>query len=139
MFRSLFFACALFTSSAFALSHPGSTQKRGYDIKMQLFVNNKKIASPRVQVLEGTPGGIEQKTKQGTLSIDLLATEGAIQGHQGILMNFIVSYVTNDGQKDVLSKPQILAQENSEAEISVAGSNSESFKLKVLAKRKLFK
>lgn len=120
---------AFISGSAF-----GST--KGYDLKMDLSLNGKHVSSPRLIVKAGETATITQKTQTEESFIEVIATEGSIQNHQGILMNFIVGVIDHNGQRVIKAKPRILAKENEAAQITVGGNNGDEVSLSVVANRK---
>jgi len=108
----------------------------GYDLKMELSMNGKKVSSPRLIVVEGAKGSVTQDDGNGKTFIEVVATEGEFQHHKGILMNLVVGTIAKDGTKTILAKPQILAKENEPAQITVGEKDKETLSLSVLASRK---
>ena len=119
------------TSSAFASSN-------AYDLKMDLSLNGKHVSSPRVIVNEGEPATITQKTDSEGMFIEVVATEGSVQNHKGIMMKFTIGTIGKNGERIIIAKPQVLARENEPAKItqSEEGSQREQLSLSVVAKRK---
>ncbi|MGZ3768544.1 MAG: hypothetical protein ACXVCP_02270 [Bdellovibrio sp.] len=128
MEKILFALSLLIGSSAFA--------SNGYVLKMELSMNGKKVSSPRIIVLEGEAGSVTQETPTEKTFIEVVAKEGAIQNHKGILINFVVGYIGQDGKRNIVSKPQILAKENETAQVSVGENGKETMSLSVVAQRK---
>ena len=109
---------------------------KGYDLKMDLSLNGKHVSSPRLIVKAGETASISQKTDTEESFIEVVATEGSIQNHQSILMNFIVGVIDQNGQIVIKAKPQILANENEAAQITVGENNGDEISLSVVATRK---
>ncbi len=61
----------------------------------------KKISSPRIIVREGETGKITQETSTEKTFIEVVAKEGEIQNHKGIMMNFVVGYIGQDGNRTI--------------------------------------
>ncbi|MBL7544088.1 MAG: hypothetical protein JNL11_09735 [Bdellovibrionaceae bacterium] len=120
---------AFISSSAFASTN-------SYDLKMDLSLNRRHVSSPRLIVKAGETAYINQKTDTEESFIEVVATEGSIQNHQGILMNFIVGVIDQNGQRVIKAKPQILASENEAAQITVGENNGDEISLSVVATRK---
>ncbi len=116
-------------SSAFAATN-------GYDLKMDLSLNGKHVSSPRVIVKAGETATVTQKTDTEESFIEVVATEGSIQNHEGILMNFVVGVIGKNGERTIKAKPQVLAKENEPALITVGEKNGEEVSLSVVANRK---
>ncbi len=98
---------------------------KGYDLKMDLTMNGKHMSSPRVLVKAGEKATIAQEGKNGGSFIEVVATEGEVQGNAGIMMSFTVGTIDKKGARTIVSRPKILAVENSEARITV-GENENS-------------
>jgi hypothetical protein len=112
----------------------------GYDLKMDLSLDGKHVSSPSVIVKSGEMASIIQKTDKEEASnfIEVIASEGEIQNHKGILMKFKVGSISKSGERTVLSEPRILAKENELAKITVSNKEggSEQLSLSVVVKRK---
>ena len=127
--KMLVMVLAFVGSSAFAATN-------GYDLKMDLSLNGKHISSPRVIVKAGETATVTQKTDTEENFIEVVATEGSIQKHKGILMNFVVGVIGKNGERTIKAKPQVLAKENEPAQITVGEKNGEEVSLSVVANRK---
>lgn len=124
-------AAAFVGSTAFA----GSP---GYDLKMELSINGKHISSPRVITKDGVVATITQKTNTEESFIEVIASEGEVQGNKGIMMKFVIGVIGKDGERIIVSQPQILARENVKAEIKEGqNGDKETLSLSVVAKRKV--
>lgn len=111
----------------------------GYELNMELSMNGKKAFSPKITVMQGEPGIVTHDTSTKKTFIEVVAKEGQIQSHKGILMNFVVGYIEQDGTRTILSKPEILAKEDQKAQISVGDKDGkENISLSVVAKRRSF-
>lgn len=132
MKKYIFAIVALLSSTAFAAS-------TGYDLNLELSINGKHISSSRIVALAGEKASITQRmenSKDGNF-IEVVATEGEIQGKKGILMNFVVGTIDRDGKKTILARPSILSTENQKAEMTVSEENNkDSVSLSVVAQRK---
>lgn len=108
-----------------------------YDLKLELSVNGQLISTPSIRAIAGEKASIIQKNGTEESFIDVVATEGQgqIKGKKAILMKFIVGTI-KDGQRTILSQPQILALENSKAEITIKEpTGKENLSLSVVAKK----
>ena len=127
--KTIVVALALFGSSAFA--------SNAYDLKMDLSLNKKHVASPRLIVKSGEMNAINQKNaNEDEHFIEVIATEGSIQNKKGILMNFTIGTIGKNGEKTILAKPQIIAKENEPAQITIGEKNGAEVSLSVTATRK---
>ncbi|WP_374076478.1 hypothetical protein [Bdellovibrio bacteriovorus] len=130
MFKVLATVVFLFSTSTFA-------SERGYDLKIEVSKNGKKISSPGILVKDGQNGSITEETQDGTTFIDVVATEGQIQNQKGILMKFVVGFIGKDGKRTITARPEVLAKENSPAQITVGGNNGkESLSMSIVVQRK---
>lgn len=121
-------ALLMVASSAFA-------KTKGYDLKIDLSLKGKHVASPHLVVKEGEKATITPQSDNAARFIEVTATEGEVQGHKGILMNFTVGSITKDGKRTILSTPEILAKENESAQIVVGGKDGAELSMSVVAKR----
>lgn len=121
--------------SLFSLSALASVNV--YDLQIELAMNGQHALSPRVVTPEGEAAMLTLKTEGEGSFIEVVASEGEIQGSKGILMKFVVGVIDEDGQRTILSKPQLLAQENEKAEITIyEDDDKEILSLSVIAQRK---
>lgn len=110
---------------------------RLYEIKMDLSFNGKKASSPRIIVSEGETGMVTQENSDGKTFVEVTAREGSVQNRQGILMSFVVGAIDKNGNKTILSKPQILAKENQMARFTSGSKDgNEEMSLSVLVNSK---
>lgn len=116
-------------SSAFAA--------KGYDLKIDLSLNGKRMSSPRVLVKAGEKAIVSESGKNGGTFIEVMATEGEVQGNSGIMMSMTVGTIDKKGARTILSRPKILAVENSESKITVGEleNGTEQISLSVTPKR----
>ncbi len=124
-------ALLLISSSALASS-------KGYDLTMDLSLEGKHIASPRVTLKEGKTATVTQMTETGEKFIEVTVAEGTLQNHKGILMKFTIGTIGKNGERTILAKPQVLAKEGEPAKITQADDKSgvEHLSLSVVAKSK---
>lgn len=116
---------------------PSAFAANGYDLKMELLMNGKKVSSSRIIVREGEIGSITQETSTEKTFIEVVAKEGEVQNHKGIMMNFVVGYIDQDGKRTIVSRPQILTKENETAQITMGEENGkDTISLSVVAQRK---
>jgi type II secretory pathway component HofQ len=108
----------------------------GYDLKIDLAVNGKIVSSPRILVKAGEMGTIVQKNDAEESFVEVIATEGTINNHSGILMNFNIGFIDKNGKRNISSSPQILATENKPAQITVGEKNGTVMSLSVVAHRR---
>ncbi|MFS4460769.1 hypothetical protein [Bdellovibrio sp. HCB2-146] len=124
--KSLIVAFVLLGSSAFAAGP-------NYDLKMELSLEGKHVLSPKVIV----PAGETASVDDGKTFVEVVANEGAIQDHKGILMKLTVGTIGKDGKRKILATPQVLAKENQAAQVTVESANGgpADLSLSIVAKR----
>lgn len=129
--RSMFAAIVIcFSTSAFAGTN-------GYDLKIDLSLNGKNVISPRLLVKAGATVSIAEETRGDKTFVEVSPSEKLQNGQHAILMKFVVGKILADGSKKILSSPQIIALENSKAEIKVGKPGSgDELSLSVVAIRK---
>jgi type II secretory pathway component GspD/PulD (secretin) len=131
MAKSVLAFCLFIGSTALASG-------KAYDLKLNVSIEGKIISTPRIIVKEGETGSITQDGADGKTYIEVVATEGSIENHKGILMNFVVAKIGADGKKQILGKPRILAKENERAMLMVGDENGkETLSMAIVAKRKV--
>ncbi len=109
----------------------------GYDLKLKLTMNGKIISSPHILTKAGEPATITQQTETQNNFIEVTAIDESILGNDGIMMTFVVGTIDNEGQRTILSKPQVFAKENKKSEIMIEqGDTKDMLSLTVVAKRK---
>lgn len=108
-----------------------------FDLEMSLTVDGKLISSPHITVQEGKPGLITQEANGEKSFIEVTATEKkSAHGQNVVYMSFVVGNFDNNGQRTVISKPQISAAYDQKAQITVRGSQKpEALSLTVIAKK----
>lgn len=129
--KALVLGLLLISSQAFATTN-------GYDLKMDLSLNGKKISSPRLYVKEGEVASIEQKNNTDSSYIEVKATESIVDKKKRIKMNFTVGIVDKFGQKVITSKSNVIAKENETVKVVLSENedNSKHLSLSIVAKRK---
>ncbi len=127
---ALLAATLAMTGSAFASTN-------AYDLKMDLSLNGKHVSSPHVIAKEGKPATITQENSSNGHFIEVIATEGSIQNHKGILMKFVVGTIGKNGERTIISRPQVVAKEGEPAKITQSDSKNgaEYLSLSVTAKK----
>ncbi len=109
----------------------------GYKLKLNLLVDSTDAAAVEMEVKSGKTASYNQVNGGITNFIDVIASEGTVNGNKGILMKFVVGTHGPDGKKTILGSPQILTQENEETKVMVSGNEQKpGFELSVLAYRK---
>lgn len=124
-------------ASLFSLSLTAAAAEKAYDLKMELSKNGHLISKPHLLVKEGEPGNLTHENRTAKNFVEVVAMENSTQDSQGILMNFVVGYIDQNGQRVIVSKPQIFAKENEPAHLRVGDDQGkENFTLSVVARRK---
>jgi type II secretory pathway component HofQ len=120
-----------------AFSNSLLAASNGYELAMHLELDGKSVSSPTMIVRAGETASISQNDGNGEIFIEVVASEGSVQSRKVILMAFVVGNVDSEGKRKVLGAPQILAQENKPAKISVEGTSGQpSLDLEVTATRR---
>jgi hypothetical protein len=96
-----------------------------YDLSMDLFLNGKHVSSPKMILKEANKASVSQVSKENGTFIDVVASEVSAEKNKGILMKFVIGKIDNKGQKIILSTPQIVANENEKAEITVKANKAQ--------------
>ena len=123
--------------SFFGLTLKAAPTPQAYDLKMELYINGKLVSSPKLIVKANEKASIEEKSANGEYFIQVIASESTSLKPQGILMKFIVGAINKDGEKSILSKPQVIANENEPAVITLGDNKTaQEISLKTIAKRK---
>ena len=68
--------------------------------------------------------------------IEVVAKEEMLNGKNGILMTFVVGKIDQAGKRTVLSAPQIFANENQKAQVTVGNTGQPEVSVSVMAERK---
>ena len=102
-------------------SYPVLASGPGYHLDVELSIDGKAVASPKIVVLKNKKGTIVVDSSESKTFIDVIATEGEVGKSKGILMKFELGRLNDKGQRELLSKPTILAQSGSKATIQVKG------------------
>lgn len=122
----------------FLVGSSAMASTNGYDIKMELSMNGKYVASPRVITKVGETASITQDSNGEKVFVEVNATEKPTNNKQAILMKFVVGTISATGEKKIVSTPQIITVENQKAKITVGTpQGQEAFSLSVIATREI--
>lgn len=130
----------LFLIAALMITSQGFTNPtNSFDVKIDLSWNGKRVSFPSIIVKDKETATVTQKTGDEEDFIEIYATEGKIQKHQGIMMKFTVGSIDKNGTRVVFSQPQILAKENEAAQITVSDKEKglRELSLSVVARKNL--
>jgi len=129
--KVLFLFCILiFATSAYA-------SPKNHTLDMELSVDGAGPFFPKLTIQEGKKGTVEYKTGSKKRFLEVVPTEGEMNGHKGILMKFEIGKILKDGSRKILSKPTLLAMEGEKSSIEVGDvGEKELVSLKVVATRK---
>ena len=118
-----------------AHSAPAADTSAAYEVKLELAVDGKHVASPKLTVNSDQKAVIRQKADDGTTYVvEVLLHPEA--GKKMVTMDFTVSSEGADGKSDVLATPHVTAKERKGATVTVnKNDGSEKMSLKVWAKR----
>lgn len=131
MVRGLSYAVlAWFSSLSFASG-------KIFDLKMDLSINGKHMASPRVTVREGEKAFVGQEKNGETSFIEVVAVEEkSPKGDGGIRLDFVVGKIAADGSRTMVSQPRLLAYPGELSKIVVGDDSGREFSLSVVANHK---
>lgn len=108
---------------------------KAYDLQLEVLRAGQKIYAPRLTVREGEQGRVEEATDAGKTFIEVVATE-TTRPHKGVMMNFVVGYISADGTRTVMSRPRILVHENEPARVTLTDrtDDAQEFTFSVVAR-----
>ena len=119
------------------ISTPAFASTKAFDIKAELSLNGKLVSKPHIITKANELASIEQTDQNNHKTIiEVVASDyTSDKVKNGIQMNFTVSRIEN-GQKNIISKPQIIAAPGEVAEIAVGEkANPDLLRMTVIAKR----
>lgn len=126
-----FFFFTVFAFSAFSQASP-----LRHSLKMELFLDNKLIASPQVRVIDGQATHITHDLNGEKRFIDVVAKEQSdTKGKKSLRLEFALGTIGIDGAKNTLSSPRMIVSYNKKATISVGSNDGPTLSLSVLAKK----
>ncbi len=121
-----------------ALTAGSALAGNGYDLTIDLTMNGKHVASPRVIVKDSEVATVSTTWNSQGRFLEVVATEFKGTGAPGILIKFTLGSVDKTGARTVLSRPQILTTEGPVSKIEVGNTGAEQVSLTVQAKRITF-
>ncbi len=128
----------LFSAAAAAVAAATPGADTIYDIKLELSIGGKRVASPRVVTRNGSRAAVTETdatTGEGAF-VEVVPTASG-KNERGIFMAFIVGKIGKNGERIEVGRPQILARESQRAEITIEDDKGgEEVKLSVLATEK---
>lgn len=108
-----------------------TANQKEFDLDLQIKLNKKQVASPRVIVQDGQASSISFDTPNETVYLDILAQGQKSKGF--VMLNFNIR-TQSKTTKEINSKLSIIAKENQQAEIETTDNNGqESFAISVNA------
>jgi hypothetical protein len=111
---------------------PGSS----YELKLELAVDSKQVASTKLLVNSDQKAVIRQKSGDGKTYIVEVLLHPDDSAKKIVTMNFTVSTETADGKSEVIDTARVTAKERKGATITITKSDgSEKMSLKVWAKK----
>jgi len=117
------------TLGLFLLSLNALGAMKSYDVHMDINVNGKKIASPSVVVKDGETVTMLQDNQ----TIEVSMKEASLDGRKGVKMDFRVISIDDNGDRSILSKQEMLLEDNKRGTLSVK-DQSNDMSISVLAK-----
>lgn len=109
---------------------------RIYVLDMKLSLDGKVVSAPKIVAQEGMKAelaDVDQKTKNGTFIEVTAHRVDSIKDNQAFLQ-MVVGKVTN-GQKEIISTPQLVALENEEAAMEIGEGDRQIFKVSAVVSR----
>lgn len=132
MGRILLALAFVFASLAFAAPHA-----KMYDVNFDLSLNGKKVASPRMTMMEGEKSMVSQESEDTTTFVEATATEGTLNGNKGILLKLVIGHMSEDGEREILSNAQVLVNNGEPTQVFVGDEgDKEKLSVAITAKRK---
>lgn len=134
--QKLLVTLGFFFTAAVASAAPGADTI--YDIKIELSLGGKRVASPRIITRDGSRASVtETDTTTGESAFVEVVPTASSKNERGIFMTFIVGKIGKNGERIEVGRPQIIARENQRAEITVEDDKGgEELRLSVLATEK---
>lgn len=118
--KFLFLICGLLLSpTAFA-------QLNTYELKIDVAIDGKKVATPKIILKEGEKGTINSKSESTETNIEVVTTK---EKNNHLLMKFKVALVGENGQRKIIGEPVIITSEKEPANIEVSQSPNQTSKL----------
>jgi hypothetical protein len=117
----------------------GSTNT--YDLKMDLSVLGRHVASPRLTVKEGMTASITQQNEGSSevTFVDIISVEKKTDHNSKILMNFSIGTISLAGERTVLTSGKVITSDDGKARVSSYSNGNEQFSLDILATKKVIK
>ncbi len=110
-----------------------------FKLNVELSLKGQHVSSPRIIVKEGEKALITQESSNNIKTeLEVVVKEQTTpNGVTAIMMDFIISQISNDGIKSMISKPRILSIENEQAQIIQNDEDGkEVLSLSVIANKK---
>lgn len=128
----------LFSQITFAA--PATTEAKKIALDIQLSINGKLVGTPKMEITEGDPSTITQKTEEGQFFITVATMktptpkEMKNPENKNILkFQFAIGKIEKDGKETVLNRPSIITREGETATIKTT-TEKNSMSLAVTAK-----
>lgn len=129
---------SLFALSTTALAKDAAPAEASaaYELKLELAVDGKQVASPKLTVSSDQKAVVRQKSDDGTTYVVEVILHPDSSAKKMVTMDFTVSAETADGKSEVIATPHVTAKERKGATVTVNKSDgSEKMSLKVWAKK----
>jgi hypothetical protein len=129
MFKTTFFSVFFFISTALAATPV-------YLLSLDLTLNGKKVASQGLTATSGKKSEITQKSSEGAQSFIEVTPEQIKEEAGKIHLKFVVGIIEKNGERRILSAPEMIVTEGKQASITVGEDDGpESLTLSVMAQR----
>lgn len=126
----------LSTLSAGATEPAPKIPSAAYNVKLEMAVDGKLVASPDLKVSADEKAVVTQKAEDGVNYVIEVLLHPDSAKKKVVIMNFTVSTEAADGKREVIATPQVTVKERKGATVTVNKSDgSEKLSLKVWAKK----
>lgn len=132
LLKSLFLKASIESN----LSNPSSfvSQKNNFIIKAQYYINDRKIGTSQLRLMEGEAGSVE--LKDNFISVTDIQSLENQDGIQNIKMKFEIGHFDKEGKKIIIGHPSVITEENKLATLIFASAGGvENYKLEITPRK----
>lgn len=104
-----------------------------YNVKMNVMVQGQKHSSPNFIVKAGETATVFEKHGNEENFVEVEAVPAR---NNSIRMNMVIGRIGPNGERIILSQPQMITAQNKEATVTQGDMDGESFSMSVIAKEK---
>lgn len=95
----------------------------GYKLNLNVLFAGQKASTLKMIVKEGQKALITKEDGNTTIEVFVIAKEGEIQGHKGVLLDLEISHKIGD-ERTIVAKPQVLVLDGKEAVFETGDNES---------------